>query len=305
MVKSKFSIFVYGGILFALFFIAIPFYFIAQTQRSGESDEKYLTFIFFPLFSLVFTFIYGRFIYFITIDGDIISIRSIFKKRLITTTDIHQIDLFAQENLYSRARRSELAIRIDLQNGGKIILADTFYSNSHIIKKTLEENFSSKIKPYKIERPALSVSGFIDTEPEKFGGSPFLSITGLMPILLITVMSVLVITSTTADRSFALLTEAAIIFIFLIPLFGLQFHYFLISDRTLVVKNYLLPWVKKTYDLDDVIEANREKRYRQPYCLRISTRDFRSKKYAAASLQQQTWKRLKLKLISLGIYYVG
>ena len=66
-----------------------------------------------------------------------------------------------------------------------------------------------------------------------------------------------------------------------------------------------MPWVKRTYDVNDIIEANIERPYKRSTSLRITTRDFKTKLYPAGSLRQKHWNTLRKKLEELRINFVN
>jgi hypothetical protein len=72
--------------------------------------------------------------------------------------------------------------------------------------------------------------------------------------------------------------------------------YFKCSENYFVVKNHNLLWKNKIYRLSDINEIVFETQGKQPNCLRIITRDFKSELYPAGTLRDKTWLELKDKL---------
>lgn len=86
--------------------------------------------------------------------------------------------------------------------------------------------------------------------------------------------------------------------------FGYRLDYFLISNEHIVVKNHFLPWINKSYDIDDIVEINFENPSKRSKSLRITTKNFKSKLYSAGSLREKKWIELKEKLKGLHIYFI-
>ncbi|MFI5133100.1 MAG: hypothetical protein ACHQEB_02135, partial [Chitinophagales bacterium] len=86
--------------------------------------------------------------------------------------------------------------------------------------------------------------------------------------------------------------------------FGYQLHYFLFSNKNLIVKKHFFFWINKSYNIEDITEVNFEEANKQAKALRITTKDFKSKKYQAGSLREKDWNELKEKLKSMDIYFV-
>jgi hypothetical protein len=298
--RSRFSTYTYAWIFLILVFLAIPIFLIIKTQLTGESDEKYIGAIAFSFLSALMFYLYSRFCYLVSIDADYITIKGVFKRKKIAATEIQLIDLFSKKDLYFTIGGETITIKIDLEDGDKIILPDIFYGNIGKVKIALLENFKDKIKPYKTGKTNVLSSTGLETEAEKFAGNPFTSFNGIM-ICGITIFILILLLQKKSFVPAHLFLSVPIIISYLG--FGYQLHYFLISNKRLVVKNHLLPWINKVYNVEDIIEANFESQLRRSDALRISTSDFRSKQYISGSLRSKDWNLLKEKIKALGIYF--
>ncbi len=298
--KSRFSIYTYVWIFLTLVFLAIPIFLIIKTQLAGESDEKYIGAIAFSFLSILLFYLYSRFCHLVSINADYITIKGIFKRKKIAATEIQLIDLFSKKDLYFTIGGETITIRIDLEDGDKIILPDIFYGNIDKMKIALLENFKDKIKPYKTGKTNVLSSAGLETEAEKFAGNPYTSFNGIMICGFTIFILILLLQKKAFVPAYLFLSVPLIIFY---VGFGYQLHYFLISNKRLVVKNHLLPWINKVYNVEDIIEANFESQRRRSDALRVSTRDFKSKLYLAGSLRNKHWNLLKEKLIGLDIYF--
>ena len=95
--------------------------------------------------------------------------------------------------------------------------------------------------------------------------------------------------------------EKAWLAFFLLSSFWFSFnswlmHYFKVSDKYFVVKNHNFFWKTKAYLLSDIDEVVFETQGKMPNCLRVITKNFKSKMYPAGTLRNKTWLQLKDKL---------
>ncbi len=92
------------------------------------------------------------------------------------------------------------------------------------------------------------------------------------------------------------------VFLLVVYLFaGFLSHYFIIGDLSLVVKNQLFFWYKKIYHLDDIKDIKIETIYRQGTNLRVTTKDFQTKRFPACSLYNKTWRKLAARFQTFNI----
>lgn len=82
-------------------------------------------------------------------------------------------------------------------------------------------------------------------------------------------------------------------------LHGWLMHYFQVSDKILLVRNHIFFWKRKAYLVDDIAEFTFETRGKMPYCLRVITKDYKSKIYPAGTLRLHTCLKLKDRLRSI------
>jgi len=69
-------------------------------------------------------------------------------------------------------------------------------------------------------------------------------------------------------------------------------YYFFVSDRHLLVKNQLRPWVNHIYTLEQIKEVTFGSPARRSSYLRVITTDGREHRYNAGSLRSKTWSAL-------------
>ena len=78
-------------------------------------------------------------------------------------------------------------------------------------------------------------------------------------------------------------------------------NYFLLSENSLRVKNFLWYWKEKTYPLNDIKEINIILTRRSSTCAKIIQQDNTSKEYKSCSLGEKDWVNLHNDLASRGI----
>ncbi len=269
--------------------------------RSGpDFPAPLIGFIFIILTAILF-YIYAKVIYLVKIDADTIYIYGVFKKRKLSITEIKSINLFSKENFYWSAGSYTIGTRIELENGERVIIADPFYHNIGSIKQVLSESFIEKLVVNPSKKTNFPRNSTRETDFEKFSGNPHTSVNGLFLYAMILFFILLFFNKKDLQPAHLFL-----ILPFLIFFFGFSYHlnYFLISNKRLVVKNHILPWVNRVYDLEEIAEVNFEHAPKLSDGLRITTRNFKSNVYRSGSLRSKHWAALKDKLVNLQIHFV-
>ena len=75
-------------------------------------------------------------------------------------------------------------------------------------------------------------------------------------------------------------------------------HYFGLSDKYLVIRNHINPFIFRVYRLDDIREVVYETRDKWPNSLRVITKKFNSRLFGAGTLLDKTWLEMKVYLES-------
>ena len=304
MIKGKLNWHAYLSFFFVLFFLSLSIYLLINPQLTFKSKVGFTSSASFVgiivLFLTIFLFyVVAKVVYLVTIDTNTISIKGVFKKKLISYTEIKSINLFSVENFYLSTGSITISIRIELENGEKFIIADPFYSNVNKLKSTLSENFKEKIKPFQIQKNERSNQTNFEEDFEKFAGNPITSINGILLIGITLALAGIVLNKNSNLKPADLFIITPFIMFYLG--FGYQLNYFLISNKRFVVKNHLLPWIKKEFDISKIVVVNFEHPHKRSQALRITTSDFKSKIFYAGSLRDKNWIQLKEKLERLGI----
>jgi hypothetical protein len=85
---------------------------------------------------------------------------------------------------------------------------------------------------------------------------------------------------------------------------ALSMNYFLISDKSIVVRKNYFPWMKRIYSISDIKEVVIVKRYRIE-CLRIITRDFVNETFFVLGLPKEQWHAMQQQLKARGVQVTG
>lgn len=284
-------------VLCTLFFLGMAIFMIdlAVTKSRQGKPETPLIAIF--AVGLFFIAIYSIWRYIkntprIVIEEGCIS----FNADSYSLADITKIEFTGKRDFPYLFRYEMEAATLYFHDGQQKVIFDEMYENAWELKSCLQ-----KIKNGKSSQAIQEYSTVDRTELESemyttYKGNQFTSLRGIS------------LWSLTGIFLFALfkierINSGIIVFMVLFLLFWYTvhawlMHYFEVSDGFLVVRNHILPWKRKGYRLADIKEVVFETRQKMPVCLRIITKDFKSKLYPAGTLRTKTWHALKDKLRS-------
>lgn len=297
MIRSRFSTTIYWYAFFTILLAVISFYLFFQTgqelnSRAGDKFPAPVIGGILLLLALALFFTIFRNAMKVTVDGDFITIIGLFKNIVISKNDIKIIDLSARENMYWSFGSMSMATQITLQDNINILLPDIYYKNAPELKQWIKELYSDRIKGNNNEIQAQT-STQVETELEKIAGNPFTSMNAILIMGFISFMIYLMVKDPPFNAAnLILILPAAIIYLGL----GSQLHYFMISNQRLVVRNHTLPWIKRTYYIDQINSVYKESQHKRSDGIRINTTDYHSKFYSAGSLRDKHWKQLRQKL---------
>jgi hypothetical protein len=234
-----------------------------------------------------------------------IILTSVFKTKKIFWNDIQSITLTGKTNRGILMNPAETVI-LNLKNNSKVLLWIEYYSNQQEIRLALEkinESLTNNQLPTEITQftqkkyesiPDIEITDFF----EKYSGNPHTSFRGLLFYLFLAGMIAIALSGNHKPLvSLILLIPVTAVYFGL----GFQLHYFLLSDKYLVIKNHFWVWRKHTYYIDDIREIIFERPYRWSNTLRIITKEFKDKSYPAGSLSKKPWNDLISRLQSLKI----
>ncbi len=153
MIKAKFNWYAYLSFFFVLGFLTLSIYLLVHPQLTFKSKLGFTSYA--PLVGIIFLILtiflfiaLAKAIYLVTVGTDAICIKEILRRIEISSAEIKSINLFSKEDFYWSAAATTIGIRIELKNEQSFIIADPFYSNIDVVKKTLSENFKEKTIPY-------------------------------------------------------------------------------------------------------------------------------------------------------------
>jgi hypothetical protein len=306
MIRSKFKLFVYLYFFLSVCIFAGCIYLFSHPElrikgKSGISFPAPVTGLLMLIPGILLFVTIAKKALTIIITNESISIKGFFMRKTIHQTDIKSINLISMQDLYLVVGVTTISSIIELENGEKIILADPFYKNISALKNSLVTNFAQKIKPFNFSRNPSSTASDSETDFQKFIGNPYFNFNTIL-FFGLTIFFLALILTKPISSNYLLLIIPLIIFYFGL---GTQQYFFLISNKRIIIRNHFLPWVNKTYYMNEIIAINFESPYRRSEALRITTRDFNSKSYCAGSLKQKDWNSLKEKLRSLEINVLG
>lgn len=266
-------------------------------SRSGQlnNKEQLIPFISIGVFFLAFYTIYKYYknTPIIVVDSTGIS----FNRDHFAFSDLVNIELTGKASFPYLIGFSMEAATLKFKSGHTKYIFDSMYENSGQLKLFLRQVIIEKgdfihISTDKVEQPELD-GELYDT----FKGNQLLSLRGVLLWGAIVFFTYTAFTTTTTRKTASLAVYIFFTLLWLI-LHSLFMNYFKVSQNFLVIKNQNLFWRRKAYRLSDIVEVVFETQGKMPNCLRVITRDFRSKLYPAATLRDKTWLELKDKLES-------
>ncbi|MDF2382016.1 hypothetical protein JMG10_11100 [Nostoc ellipsosporum NOK] len=221
----------------------------------------------------------------IIIEGNFVTFRSrIFKVSDIRKVEFHKKVIFPM--LFDPQTRATV---IHFKDGRQGIIYENFFMNAGELKTYLGQN--TIIGRDATMEPAEEIL-------ELYSGNPFFSFRGvtlwvvLLPVLYVSLHD---------NTSYAGVIIAVLFCSMWIAINRWSMHYFEISDKMLLVKNHLDPFLKRTYSLDTVANVNYETKSRQAECIRLIFKDTHVEVFPGGTLNANTWRQLKDRLQRTGI----
>lgn len=221
-----------------------------------------------------------------------------FRKQLFNLNSLEEIRLTGKNGSRNLLFIYMEGAKLIFKDGTEKVIFDNMYANSAEIKSFLKQAVIDKqeYKPYRIAKIDKNTIQF---EPEEhFKGSLFFSFRGIMLWGFIIFLGYLLFFKANSNSPF--------VFIGILGLFWFVFHswmmcYFGLTKKYLIVRNHHFIWWVKVYKFSDIHEIVYEAYPRGPNCMRIITKDFKSKLYRAGTLKDKTWLDLMVKLQANGV----
>lgn len=186
------------------------------------------------------------------------------------------------------------------KNGTVKVFFDDMYSNLDEVKSFLEQvvvynDIQEQDTFERVDKNELSFA--VD---ETFKGNQFASFRGITLWVGISFFAYLFVNNLQSYSS----TDSFIALVASIGWFALNswwLHYFELSQNHLVVKNHNFFWKEDIYHFADIKEIVFETQGKQPNCMRLITKDFKSKLYPAGALRDQKWIEMQKALEAKGL----
>jgi hypothetical protein len=239
----------------------------------------------------------------IVIEKSGINFSTYFKKEFYDWNEIENIKITGKENLkFLFTSMPFEATTLNLKNGKKKnIWADNYSNISEIrvlldrAEKILSENRTEiNFLDFKINRN-LKISNQINFKNKiEFNGNHFLSANGLLFYgFIVFILYMFFQNPTKMINNYQALFFILIVGIVMCGIFSFKMHYFIITEKYIIVKNSIWFWFNKVYEIENIKELVIETPHKQSTSLRIITNDFHSKIYQAGSLRDSTWTKMK------------
>lgn len=195
----------------------------------------------------------------------------------------------------------EEAATIIYKDGSSSYIRDDYYSNVHELKQHLQALRGEHIHQCTTKHYEPDTSN-----AKYYKGSMFLSFRFLLSLLPL-YLALHVFIDNIEKGDIVLYIVSAVLFTGFL-LFSTVFYYVGVSDRYLIIKNHQLFWVRRRFLLSDVREVVVEYflAARGPYApraIRIITKDFKYRRYNAATLYDKQWRQLQSELQAKGIHF--
>lgn len=244
----------------------------------------------FLFFSLWLAFKYAQTAYKIKITRQTIS----FNSKTYLITDIEKLKLTGTQDYPVFGYGNKEGAAIYFKDNTVKYIYDDMYSNTAELKKfLLSVTNPNNIEP--VKKKIINTNYNIGSV--SFKNFFIFSVRGGFFSLLLVMLLIGLIQPNPIFNIVSYILFSVLVVALHIPLF----YYFEISDNRLIVKNHILFTRKRTYYLDEISKISFEHTYGLPDALRIVTKDYKSKKYFAASLYDSTWASLKETLKELNI----
>lgn len=261
----------------------------------------------FPFFILVFIIYSFRYLIInfpkITIDKSGISFSTYLKTEFYNWEEIKSIKITGKENLnFLFASMPMEATTLTLKSGKiKNIWADNYSNISEIrilldrVEKLISEDKKEmNLLSFRIDKNQKSLNQIELKNQIEFNGNHFLSANGLILYGFIAFILFMIFQNPSKIiGNYKALLFLSSIGLFMCGIFSSKMHYFIVTDKYIIVKNSIWFWFNKVYEIDNIKELVIETPHKQSTSLRIITKDYKSKMYQAGSLRDNTWTKLK------------
>lgn len=241
---------------------------------------------------------YFRSVPIITIDRE----RIYFPGQTYNWSDLSSIELRGRTHFeFLLTSTAAGAAELSFKDGTTHFIYDDFYVKPWEWKTFVQKMVLEK-QSYWQEEEAVHDSYTFTTADhfQTYSNHYFTSIIGIMLTLTTVMFTATIVTS---DH------PAPVWFIYAISLIGLcayaycgtLVHYFQVGSEYLVIRNHIFFWKRRYFRLADIAEVSIESLPNLPYILKFSTMNFKTHRYLAGTLKDETWLALKDRLEERGV----
>lgn len=237
----------------------------------------------------------------LSINENGIKLSSISKKAIYSWGEIKKIELTGKKKYVFLFSSQVEALTFYLKNGDEKNLWIDQYSNSSEIRSFLEQTQSALIDKSHIasninSKTVAENKQILEnsSEEEKIYNDYNLFDEDrifIYIIFLINLIFICINISKLSEYYILIIFSicASLLFIFIIAQTD---NYFIVNKENITVRNNILFWKQKKYDIENIKEIAIEQHRRTPILLRIITKKYETHIVGASSLKKRTWKRL-------------
>lgn len=223
----------------------------------------------------------------IKISGDGVLIKSLFKTETFAWADVQRVKYYVKSMGITMIPFSFYYTEVVLKDKRTVQICFDYYSNGHIILQYIEHYFKKKSSAIVLKEDIVRNIDIVAKSFMSFKGTPLLSFrclqmwTALFFILVFVILAPI-------NRNMSIFVSVAAGAYLLVC--ALSCFYIKISDDYLVMRNYFLPFMMKSYRLSDVRQLTIERIELRTSCLRVVSKSFQYWVFPCATLGGDEWK---------------
>jgi hypothetical protein len=294
--RHKFNFYIsliFGSLFFLGMGITLIVMFINKHLNTYIELKDYFKVVFgIPMVFMSFFTIYQYFknVPKIIVDENLIS----FNAKTFSPSDIENVAFKGKCKFHFIIPFPMEAATILFRDGSIQTIFDEMYENSWELKSYLKQVIIEKQNFWNTEIIPVTKADLRNDFFDVFKNNFFLSFKGIILLSMIGFFLFLMI----ANENSIFVITFFIFTLWAVFLFARIVYYFKVSGKYFVIKNHLYFWKWEAFRLTDIDEIVLESGLQGPNCLRVITRDFKYKIFAASTLHDKTWLNLKDKLES-------
>lgn len=235
----------------------------------------------------------------IYIDHTKIRLKTVVNCKEIFWEDIKRIKFTGKKAFIPKLNNPTECMTIFLREGNNVHIFDQYYSNTHLIKQYIKSFYEKGAAPVtltekKINFNEIPAESFTVIKGKIPGIETFVLIAGIPVLVLFLVIG-------KPPDAKAIVIAASVMYLFYFFINCISCNYVGVSEKYILIKKLYLPWIKRVYAISDIKEIVFDTGPKSPNFFRIIHKSFKTKGYAARSLRDADWLRLKKLLRSKGL----